>query len=146
MITIVSALEALCDMLRAKIGGEVIIGRPDDAVAGIYVWPWKLDENRSFRNLRPDIIDPATKSSHQTFSLNIYFLMLVRPALTSDGLSRLGDIHQAMFNNPILSVDGTSVALIHYELSTDQLASIFSAASIPLTVCLSAKLQFTQQY
>jgi hypothetical protein len=140
MMTIASALAALCNMLRAKTGVEVILGRPDDAVAGIYVWPWRLWESPDLRNL-PEPIGPATDSSHQAAAPNVDFLVLVRPALTVDGLTRLSEARQAMLDNPILNVDGTAAHLALSPIPADLLSSIFSAGSIPLTVCLSATLR-----
>jgi len=140
MMNIASALTALCDMLHARTGVDVVLGRPDDTASGIYVWPWRLSEDALPRNL-PKSRGEAASSTHPVADLMVDFLVVVRPALTVDGLSRLVEAREAMIDNPILSVDGTRVRIILHPLTADQLAAVFSAAAIPLTVCVSATLK-----
>jgi hypothetical protein len=140
IMTIESGLAVLCEMLRAQTGVEVFLSRPDDAVAGIYVWPWRLWEEPIHRNL-PEPVSPAIEVAHRASAPNVDFLVLVRPALTLDGLSSLSEARQAMLDNPILTVDGTAANLTLDPMPPGVLLNIFSAAAIPLTVCLSATLR-----
>lgn len=139
-MTTAAALNALCEMLRIQTGTTVILGAPDDAVPAIYVWPWKLEEVMTLRN-RPPPANPSPGAPFATPAQNIQFLILVRPALTIKGLATLDGVHEAINGHPLLNVDGTNVQILLSPLSTAELTSVFSAASIPLTVCLSAVLK-----
>jgi hypothetical protein len=45
MAATVSGLVALCEILRAKTHLEVFVGRPDEAVPGVHLWPWGMFED-----------------------------------------------------------------------------------------------------
>ncbi len=139
-MNIESVLAALSKMLRAETGVEVFLNRPDDAVAGIYVWPWMLREDPG-RRPPPESIGPGTDLAQGVSAPILDFLVLVRPAHTLDGISTLSKARLAILENPILNVDGTAVQLTLDHMPADSLLNIFSAASIPLTLCLSATLR-----
>lgn len=138
-MTLASALTALCDMLRAQTGAEVVLGLPDDEVPGIYVWPWRLEEDSRSRNAPPRI-NPAGARGPAPSATKVHFLVLVRPALTVDGLSQLDKARQAILDQPILALAGENVHIALSPLAVDQLTALFTAASLPLTICVSATL------
>ena len=37
-----SDLNAVCDYLRSRLNIHVAVGRPNEAVPGLYVWPWRI--------------------------------------------------------------------------------------------------------
>jgi hypothetical protein len=135
-----SGLTSLCDMLRTQTGAQVILGCPVDGAAGIYVWPWKLEEDVQLRNAAVGT-NPVGMRAPAASARNVNFLVLVRPALTPDGLSKLDEARQAILDHPILQVGGQNIRIILSPLAVDELAALFSAASIPLTICLSATLR-----
>ena len=140
-MTLASALSALCAMLRAQTGAPVILGRPDQRVPGIYVWPWNLDRSLSSAAAPTPLataLDGPTTSANT--SQNIHFLLFASPTLTADGLSKLDGARQAIFDHPILNVDGTNAKITLSPLDPRDLAILFVAASMRLTICLSATL------
>ena len=50
------------------------------------------------------------------------------------------EAHQVIHNNKLLNVDGNRAIVDLNHLSSNQLTEIFSAADIPLTICISARL------
>lgn len=134
---IASTLNAICDLLRDGTGADVVLGRPQDSPSAIYVWPWRLEDNPYRRN------EPAPGASRGNLpqaplDANVHFLVVVSPALTNEGLSRLEKARQALHDNPVLNVDGVPAGVVPGELDTGQLVSIFRAAGIPLTICVGA--------
>jgi hypothetical protein len=130
-------------MLREQTGADVILGRPEDMKSAIYVWPWRLYEDWVHRP-RPVRTDPATATLEpRAPAPSVDFLVLDWPALTFDGLSRLDEARRAIYDHPILKVGDDALHVSITTLSLDQLSSLFSAARIPLTVCVSATLTGT---
>ncbi len=144
MATMASVLGALCETLRDKTKVEVFLGSPDDALPGIYVWPWGLYENSPLKNLPRPPESGADRSCDGVVPPVLRVLVLVRPALTLDGLARLGKVREVLLEMPILNVDGSAVRVMINPMDVDQLSQLFSAASIPLSICLSAELQWTK--
>jgi hypothetical protein len=139
---VVAPLKALCKMLQSQIDSRVILGVPDSTTQGIFVWPWQLYEDPKLRNIPPrkeSDTSPLQKSS----GCAINFLVLVRPDLTAESLSKLEAAHQAIIDNPVLEVEGHRVAISLLNLDSETLTSLFIAASIPLSICLSARLENT---
>jgi hypothetical protein len=139
-MSIPETLTALCDMLHATTGVNVVLGRPDEARSAIFVWPWLLEEDPRARNLSP-VGGAGTNLARQPPSQNIHVLVIAAPASTADGLSRLDQARRALWENPVLTVDGVTVRVVISSLAPEQLAAVFSAAGIPLTICLSATLR-----
>jgi hypothetical protein len=71
-MTLASALSAPCDMLSTQTGEQVILGCPYDGVAGIYVWPWRLEENISSRKV-PLRTNPEGIRKLEATAQNVYF-------------------------------------------------------------------------
>jgi hypothetical protein len=138
-MTLASTLAALCDMLRARTGAPVVLGYPDEAIPGIYVWPWKLEEHASHKS-SPRSKDPAVTGARETPARNVHFLLLVRPALTADGLLLLDTARQALYDQPILDIAGRKARIQFSPLTQGDLIALFTAASLPVTLCLSAEL------
>lgn len=143
MATIASVLVALCEALRDKTKFQVFLGSPDDTIPGVYVWPWGLHENFDLSNLPKSIDSGASRSCKAVVPPVLRVLVIVRPALTLDGLALLGEIREMLLEMPILNVDGSSVRVMINPINIDQLSQLFSAASISLSICLSAELRWT---
>jgi hypothetical protein len=138
-MTLASALTALCDLVRTRTGAEVILGFPDDGVPGVYVWPWRLEEDVRDRNAPPRVNPDGTRAQAAS-TRSVHFLVLVRPALTADGLAKLDEARQAIIDHPILDLAGEKVHIALSPLAVDRLTALFTAASLPLTICVSATL------
>jgi len=139
-VTVATALAAVRDMLAAQTGDQVILARPDDTLAAIYVWPWFVQEDPRLRQSSAPANSPGGIALTPA-SASVQLLVLVWPALTSDGLTRLDAARQAILDHPILHVAGRNVQPVMNSLSAADLAAIFVAASLPLTICLSATVR-----
>lgn len=139
-MSIASALTALCEMLRAQTGVDVILGRPEGSTSTIYIWPWGLDEVVAIRN-RPSPVNPGESRVPQTSAQNIHFLVMATPALTTEGLSLLAQARQTIGANPVLRIGGVDVQVLREELDVELLTSLFQSSGIPLTLCLSAVMR-----
>jgi hypothetical protein len=144
MATMTSVLVALCEALRGKTKVDVFLGRPDDAVPGVYLWPWGLYENSSLNDLPRPPESGADRSRNAVVPPILRVIVLVRPALTLDGLTRLGEVRELLLEMPILNVDGSAVSVVINPMDVDQLSKLFSAASLSLSICLSAELRWTE--
>ncbi|MCU0560262.1 MAG: DUF4255 domain-containing protein [Desulfobacterales bacterium] len=144
MVAIESAVASLCEMLSAKIGVEVHLGRPEGGKPGIFVWPWKIDENPGFSN-RPEPLPAAEVSGRQASTPVIHFFVQAEPPFTLESLSLLSRARGALVETPILKADGAEVQVMLNPLPADLLARVFSASSIPLTLCLSGTLSGARQ-
>lgn len=139
-MSLVPALTALCESLGSQTGASVGLGRPGDRSAGIYVWPWRLEEDVATRNL-PLRRVPEAGAAAPAATLVTHVLVLVQPALTPGGLALLETARRAILDQPVLDVSGRRVQIQLTNLSHAELAAIFSAAALPLTICLSATLR-----
>ena len=133
------AIETFCEMLRDNIEGEIILGRPDDMMLGVYVWPWRLTEDPNFRNRLEPTIEKTITSSEQGIIINI--IIFVTPAITTEGISKLEKIRQVILKKPVLNIEGTTIRIIPSFLSSEDLTNILSAAYIPLRICLGVELR-----
>ncbi|MBV5341434.1 MAG: hypothetical protein J0665_18080 [Deltaproteobacteria bacterium] len=135
------AFKAVCDILRAKIKDEVILGRPDDKFPGVYVWPWRLWEDPQVKNILPPKVGTISSPKFTSF-FNVKFIIFISPALTNGGLSKLIEARQALEDNPVIKVAEFTARIDIDNLSDESLSEIFSAAGIPLTICLNAVLRY----
>lgn len=127
-------------MLRSQTGSQVILGSPDDTVPGIYVWPWLLQENTLTKHF-PSNTNPDDIGLKKFSPIDVHILILVRPALTIDGLSKLEAVREAIRDRPILDITEELYANILIDnMDGDALSALFSAASLPFTLCLSVVL------
>lgn len=133
-MTLAASLTALCDLLRTNTGAEVFLGEPDDESPGIYVWPWRIEDQPRARNL-PGVGAPTLRPG-----ATVRLLILVRPALSVEGLSRLDAARAAIDANPVIDLPGTRIGIMFERIGDDDLARVFLAASIPLTICVAARL------
>lgn len=139
-MALVPALTAFCESLGTQTGAQVSLGRPDDAATGIYVWPWKLDADTVMRN-PPSRRGPEASKAVSTTVRVVHALVLVRPALTPGGLALLETAQQAILDQPLLNAAGRRVEIELEELPHLEFAALFSAAGLPLTICLSVVLR-----
>lgn len=138
---LVPALTALCDSLSTQTGAQVALGRPEQASGGIiYVWPWRLVEDAVARHAVPRSTGRDTAVPHGS-AMVVHVLILVRPATTPEGLALLEMARQALLDQPILDVADRRVQIQFESLPHAELAALFSAAELPLSICLGARLR-----
>ena len=135
-MTLASFLHSICDLLGNRLGVPVVIGAPNNDSAGVFLFPWKISPNTLIRNSPPVRPGPATTPGSTTY-FDVHILVLTRPALTGDGLSQLESASRAILESPIITVGTEQAELLFESLSNADLAAIFSAAGMPLSVCLS---------
>lgn len=137
-----TTLTSLCDLLRAHTGAPVALGRPDDKTSGIHVWPWCLEEDASFRNVRPASRAggiPAPSPPAQS----VHMLIFATPPLTPAALARLEQAGKVIRDHPVLDVEGVDARMALSNPGAEVLAEVFQAAGIPLTLCVSIQVRFT---
>ncbi len=134
-MTIATALTAFCDMLHASTGLDAVIGHPASEQQGLVVWPWRLEENATARNQ----FTPG--HARRSAALNVHALVLVRPALTNDGLSQLDAVYQAIDESGVLASGATRLSVVSAPLSPEVLTSLFLSATAPLSICVSVLLR-----
>ena len=52
-MSVFSYVHAFCETIRDRVTIPVLLGRPDSAVPGLYVWPWRMEINAECSNDRP---------------------------------------------------------------------------------------------
>ena len=133
-------LATLVALLHGHCRIPVALGRPDGATPGLHVWPWRLSENLAARNVprprRPNGEREATPPATQ-----IHFLVLASPILAPAGLDALAAARTALLETPLLEIPGDRYSIDLEPLATADLAAVFSAAGLPLQLCLSGLLR-----
>lgn len=135
-----SSLIIVSDRLRSRLGVRVALGRPDNAVAGIYIWPWRIVPDPAAKNSPPEPPSNSAPADLQIF--NIHFLLFAVPSGTVEALSMLDSAQKAVFETPVFDVSGSRFrAVLDPGLNTANLAALFIAARLELTLCLPFVLQ-----
>jgi hypothetical protein len=135
MPTIPSVVSAFCDMLRTQTGVEIHLGQPGHEEVGTYVWPWNLSENTQIRSPLPRNGHPEPLDAPV-----LDLLVLVKPDSTIEGLTRLDETRVAIREHPILDLGGSTVRVMCNCSSRSELLQVFSAACLPMTICIPVTL------
>jgi hypothetical protein len=142
-MALLSHLDAFCNWLCTRVRAHVSVGRPDKALTGIYFWPSYAVPNLQKRNMprMPDLEETVGGLEAQTFDIN--FLLLATPADTVEALASLEAAQQAIHDNPILILNaaGAQLKVIPEQVPNGDLAAIFTAARLELTICLAYVLR-----
>ncbi len=140
-MNLATQLESVCELLRPHVTVPVRIGRPDEATAAVHVWPWRMSVNPAPR--RPPTtgaVDRGEAARPQL--LQVHLLVFATPALTTEGLALLDKAQQILFDNPLVPTeDGQIRLLADTGLSAGELAAVFQAAGLPLTLCAAFVLE-----
>jgi hypothetical protein len=107
-----SHVHDVCEAIRHRVTIPVLLGRPDSAVPGLYVWPWHMEVNAEWPNDRPQppigearpLVDQPTCRTH--------ILILPMPALSVEGWTSLEKAQLAFHDHPVLTVDGNVLRII----------------------------------
>ena len=131
-----SDLNTVCDYLRSRLDMYVAVGRPNDAVPGGYVWPWRIAPKLEFRNL-----PPQQKSGPDVSPFRVNCLLLITPADTPETLSKLDLAGRAIQENPILEGAGGPIRVMLDTTEAEHLTRLFIAARLQLTLCFPFVLE-----
>lgn len=129
-------LNALCEVIRSRVTIPVVLGRPDAAAPGLYVWPWRLEVNAEGSNRPPLPHAGGTTPSINQPTFATHVLLLSIPALSAGGLESLEAAQLALFDHPLLMVDGAHSRIVQEtSLTLGDLSALFIAAQLPLSIC-----------
>ncbi len=135
--TIADVLEAARAKIESSTGASVGLGKPVRSESGLLMLPYKLYESPEHRN--PPSLRPGT--GPESLRLNMVVSCLLAPNSPS-GYAALGEGLMSVFDTPFIEVGASRVAVSSTSLSTDELATIFSAAGIPLTLAVTFQLKW----
>ncbi|MCE9535772.1 MAG: hypothetical protein K8R65_05105 [Nitrospirae bacterium] len=136
-------LTALRDMLQAETGQAVFIGRPENHVMGLYLWPWKLDVPANLRTMPPVPQREFLKAKKPDLPLRIRVLVLPMAASGIESCDALAAALRAINDHPAL-VAADMRGQVHIDaMPAEELAALFTAAELPLTLCLACTLEIT---
>jgi hypothetical protein len=126
-----SALDLICTGLRAQ-GLSVKVGAPHGEV-DVALWPYYLVEPPALRGAplddgrsEPGYPDPLPRL------LELHFLLICPDR--EDAVSNLIQARAVLSATPVLTVGGATVQLLPAHLPTTELAALFTAAGIPLSL------------
>ena len=136
-------LTALRDMLRTETGQAVFIGRPDRDVPGLYLWPWKLDLQVSQSNMPPVRQRDFLRAKKPEFPLQIRVLVLPMVASEIERCDSVAAALRAINDHPVLVAADMRGQVRIDAMSTADLAAIFTAAGLPLVLCLACTRETT---
>ncbi len=134
-------LTALRDVIAKHATLPVRISRPDDT-PGLFIWPWRIEEDTRVRSTPlPRLPDGDMPNGIPAPA--IHFLVLSSTALDDETISALESARRALLETPIFAVGNGRVSAMPATLSTSELTDLFTAAAIPLRLCLAYTLRST---
>lgn len=134
-------LTALCQVLEKHATLPVRISRPE-TTPGLYIWPWRIEEDTRVRSTplpRSADSDPLTSVPAPA----IHFLVLSSTSLDGETIAALESARRALLETPVFEVGNGRVSVMPATLSTGELTDLFTAAAIPLRLCLAYTLRST---
>jgi hypothetical protein len=136
-------LTVLRDMLQAETGQVVMIGRPNNDVRGLYLWPWKLDVQANLGNMPPVRQREFLKAKKPELPLRIRVLVLSMAASGIESCDSLTAALRAINDHPVLVAADMRGQVRIDAMPAEELAALFTAAELPLTLCLACTLEIT---
>ena len=134
-------LTARRDMLQAETGQTVFVGRPENHVMGLYLWPWKLDVQANLRAMPPVPQREFLKAKKAELPLRIRVLVLPMAASGIESCDAVAAALRAINDHPSLVAADMPVQVRIDSMSAEELAALFTAAALPLTLCLACTLE-----
>lgn len=130
-------LTALCQVIARHAPMPVRISRPDDA-PGLYIWPWRIEEDTRVRSTRLPGDDPLLRAPPV-----IHFLILSSTSLDGDTIGAIEAARLALLETPVFEAGSGRVSVVPATMTSSELTSLFTAADIPLRLCLAYTLRST---
>lgn len=134
-------LTALRDMLQAETGQAVFIGRPENHMMGLYLWPWKLDVQANLRTIPPVPQREFLKAKKPELPLRVRVLVLPMAASGIESCDALAAALRAINDHPVLVAADIRGQVRIDAMPAEELAALFTAAAMPLTLCLACTLE-----
>jgi len=142
-MALLSHLDAFCNWLCTRARAHVSVGRPDKGTYRYIRLAMVRGAESTKANMprMPDLEETVGGLEAQTF--DIHFLLLATPADTVEALASLEAAQQAIHDNPILILNaaGAQLKVIPEQVPKGDLAAIFTAARLELTICLAYVLR-----
>ena len=136
MTNVAAALGALCGLLKDKAGLSAAVGRPAGAV-GIHIWAWQLLPSPAA--MAPPPMRP-TGGGGGPVSRPMELRVLLVSSGTQAALDDLARAHQVLVDNPVLQISDSRVQIVPSSLSAAELAAVFTAGQVPLSLSSSFTL------
>lgn len=137
MTNIAAALAALCTLLKDKAGLSVAVGRPAGAV-GIHIWPWQLVPTTGA--MSPPLVRPAPGEGAGPVSRPMELRVLLVSSGTQAAIDELSRAHRVLVDDPVLQLGDSRIQIVPSPLSAADLAAIFTAGQVPLSLSSSFTL------
>jgi len=136
MTNIAAALAALCTLLKDKAGLAAAVGRPAGAV-GIHIWPWQMVPSAAA--VAPPAVRPPGAGAVPV-SRPMELRVLLVSSGTQAAIDDLSRAHRVLVDNPVLQVGDAAIQIVPSPLSAADLAAVFAAGEVPLTLSSSFTL------
>jgi hypothetical protein len=133
------AFAAIGTLIQSSTGSVVQVARPAGDVTGLVIWPWRVVDVSSFRNIPPTHRTTGLVSPPQPV-VEVSFLLLASPAGSEGSASQVLQAHRVLLENPVLGGSGSNVRVVAQQLSVDELAAVFTAAHLELSLCTNYSL------
>ena len=137
MTNIAAALAAICSLLKDKAGLTAAVGRPSGAV-GIHIWAWQLLPSAAAIAAPPVRLPSGGGAGPVSRPMELRVL-LVSPS-TQAAIDDLSRAHQVLVDNPVLQLGDTRVQIVPFPLSAADLAAVFTAGRVTLSLSSSFTL------
>lgn len=134
-----SRLTALRQILETHTAVMIRIGRPDNA-SGLFIWPWRLAEDARVRNAPLPRVPGEDQKIHAPAPV-IHFLVLSTTNLDDETISGLEAARLALLETPVFDAGNGRVVVAPEVLTSGELTNLFTAADIPLRLCLAYTLR-----
>lgn len=133
-------LTALRDMLQAETGQVVTIGCPDAAAPGLYLWPWKLDVQAPQRTVPLVRQREFLRAKKPDLPLQLRVLVLPLAGSDIESCDALAAALRAITDHPVMVAADERGQVRIDAMPVDELAAVFTAAGVPLRLCLACTL------
>ncbi len=131
-----SQLDAFCQTIRPRVTIPVLLGRPDAAVPGLYVWPWRMEPEAELSNRPGTPSGGRPEASLNQPILSIRILIIPVPALSAESVASLENAQLALHDHPLFTAGETvSRVVADRALSVGDLSALFAAAQLPFSLC-----------
>ena len=134
-------LSALQDLLTRETGKAVAIGLPIDDRQGLWLWPWKVDVRAASHNRLPEQQGGLPGREPEPLPVELHLLVVAVGASEVDQLQMLETAGQAIRAHPVLEASGMKARVVIENIPTGELTGVFTAAGLPLRLCLACKLE-----
>jgi len=135
-MTIETLLKTVCEMLQRHTSATVFLGPPTSNTTGIFVWPWKINENPMSRNTLPQGAARDVERRPNLPTLDVHFLVVVQPTFSEEGISILDLVYRVVLDDAVIAIDTGQARLVIEVLSNEELTSLFLSAGLPVTACV----------